>query len=113
MKKNKIKEVISKVGQLTLPAMMLMSVGAWNSNFIQSATEQSTRTQKQTQPKVEITDNGNGDIILANSWNFEGDCYGCESSCGGCTGGCTGCSGGCTGCTGCSISCEGGAGQLY
>jgi hypothetical protein len=105
MKKDKAKDVLGKVGKLTLPAMMLLG-GAWNSNFTAlSASEMGIRANdaEQRKPVIEVVNNeGYDKILVADAdFNFTGECWGCDTSCGGCTG-CTGtclggCSGGCTG----------------
>jgi len=111
MKNEKIKEILSKVGKATLPAMMLLS-GAWKGNTAaMSSTDLELRAKEQEQktPAIEMQIN---DSEEGYSKNLAG-CYGCSGTCWGgcsgfCTGACTGCSGSCSGtCTGCSGSCSG------
>lgn len=106
---SKTREFISKLGKVTLPTMMLVC-GTWNLHASVFATkEQISEKDAQHQKSTAIQEvNDVNAILVQQSWNFEGSCYGCEGSCGGCTGACTGCAGGCAaGCTGCMGTCEG------
>jgi len=133
MDKNKIKEILDKIGKASLPAMMLMGM-AWNSHATAlTATELGIRAKEErqkTQPAIEVVDNDNDNENYQQliQWGCDtcsggctGGCFGCTGTCtgcsntcsGGCTGcggacsnGCTGCEGGCTGCTSCT-SCTG------
>ena len=109
------KDFLSKIGKVTLPAVMLAS-GAWNvhASVASARVELSEQiTQEQQNSEIQSAD-ADGAILVQQSWNFDGSCYGCEGSCGGCTGACTGCSGGCSaGCTGCMGNCEGTAASFF
>jgi len=111
-KKDKIKEALGKIGQATLPAMMLLGM-AWNANATaMSTTELSIRakdTEQKTPPVIKIAEDYERILVKDHDWNFSEDCRGgCTNSCGGCTGQCTGCSSGCTSvCTGCQWECTG------
>lgn len=105
---NKAKNFLRKAGKVTLPAMMLIS-GVWNANASISTCKTDLKKQPiQKKETVELNSAETTNEILVNSWNFDGECSGCEAQCGGCTGGCMGCTGGCTAsCTGCLATCEG------
>jgi len=109
MKKEKIKEILGKVGKATLPVIMLMS-GAWKGNFTAlSATELDIRAREQEKkmPAIEMQNNENE----KEDFKFLAQCYGCSGSCSGsCRASCVGsCSGSCIGsCHGsCNTTCYG------